>query len=84
LRADNFEPEGYTLFTYGTVQVWAQAVEKVGSLELQAVIASLRNHQYDTILGRIDFDDRGDLTSQSPISNSIWYVWKGGKYVPLE
>ncbi len=79
-RAENFEPEGYTLFSYAAVQVWAQAIEKAGSLELQAVIASLRSHQFDTVVGRIDFDDKGDLTGYSP----IWYVWKGGKYVPLE
>ena len=83
-RADNFEPEGYTLFSYGAVQAWAQAVEKAGSLELPAVIASLRNNQFDTVLGRIDFNDKGDLTSQSPMSSPIWYVWKGGNYVPLE
>jgi branched-chain amino acid transport system substrate-binding protein len=83
-RAENFEPEGYTLFTYGAVQVWAQAVEKAGSLELQAVIASLRKHKFNTIVGRIDFDDKGDLTSQSPISSPILYVWRGGKYLPLE
>jgi branched-chain amino acid transport system substrate-binding protein len=31
-------------------------------------------------LGRIDFDDKGDLTTQS----WIWYIWKDGEYVPLE
>ena len=71
---------GYTLSTYAAVQVWAQAVEKAGSLELQAVIASLRSHQFDTALGAIDFDDKGDLTEQS----WVWYVWRGGEYVPLE
>jgi branched-chain amino acid transport system substrate-binding protein len=79
-RAKNFEPDGYTLFTYGAVQAWAQAIEKAGSLELQAVIAPLRNHQFDTVLGRIDFDDKGDVK----VSSWIWYVWRGGKYVPLE
>jgi branched-chain amino acid transport system substrate-binding protein len=47
---------------------------------LQAVIASLRNYQFDTVLGRIDFDDKGDLIDQS----WMWYVWRGGEYVPLE
>ena len=50
-RASGFEPEGYTLYAYGAVQVWAQAAEKAGSLELQATIASLRQHQFDTVLG---------------------------------
>jgi branched-chain amino acid transport system substrate-binding protein len=79
-RAENFEPEGYTLLSYAAAQAWAQAVDKAGSLELQAVIASLRTHQFDTVLGRISFDGKGDLTAQS----WIWYVWKGGEYVPLE
>ncbi len=79
-RASGFEPEGYTLYAYGAVQVWAQAAEKAGSLELQAMIASLRQHQFDTVLGPIDFDDKGDLTVQ----NLVWWVWRGGTYVPLE
>ncbi len=39
-RASGFEPEGDTLYAYGAVQVWAQAAEKAGSLELQAMIAA--------------------------------------------
>jgi branched-chain amino acid transport system substrate-binding protein len=79
-RASGFEPQGYTLYTYGAIQAWAQAAEKAGSLELPAMIASLREHQFDTVLGQIDFDDKGDLTVQNP----VWYVWRGGTYVPLE
>jgi branched-chain amino acid transport system substrate-binding protein len=79
-RASGFEPEGYTLYAYGAVQVWAQAAEQAGSLELQAMIGSLRQHQFDTVLGAIDFDEKGDLTEQRP----AWYVWRGGGYIPLE
>jgi branched-chain amino acid transport system substrate-binding protein len=79
-RAENFEPAGYTLLSYGAVQAWAQALKEAGSLEVREVIASLRGHSFDTVLGRIDFDDKGDLTVQS----WVWYIWKGGEYVPLE
>jgi branched-chain amino acid transport system substrate-binding protein len=79
-RASGFEPQLYTLYAYGAVQVWAQAAEQAGSLELQAMIASLREHQFDTVLGAIEFDEKGDLTVQNP----AWYVWRGGTYVPLE
>ncbi len=65
-RASGYEPEGNTLNAYAAVQVWAQAAEKVGSLELPAMIASLREHQFDTVLGTIDFDDKGDLAVQNP------------------
>ena len=79
-RAENFEPAGYTLLSYAAVQVWAQAVEKAGILDLTAVIATLRGQEFGTVLGPIDFDDKGDLTSQS----WVWYVWRGGEYVPVE
>jgi branched-chain amino acid transport system substrate-binding protein len=80
-RASGYEPQGYTLYAYGAVQAWAQAAEKAGSLELPAMIASLRQHQFDTVLGPIDFDDKGDLAVQNP----VMYVWHAdGTYVPLE
>jgi branched-chain amino acid transport system substrate-binding protein len=79
-RAAGFEPEGYTLYAYGAVQVWAQAADKAGSLELQAMITSLQEHQFDTVLGPIDFDEKGDLAVQNP----LLYVWRDGNYTPLE
>jgi branched-chain amino acid transport system substrate-binding protein len=79
-RASGVEPGGKTLYTYGAVQVWAQAAAKAGSLELEAMIASLREHQFDTVLGPIDFDEKGDLTEQ----NAVWYVWRSGTYIPLK
>ena len=79
-RADNFEPTGYTLLSYAAVQVWAQAVEKGGSIESESVIASLHANSFDTVLGSIAFDERGDLRVQS----WIWYVWRDGEYVPLD
>jgi branched-chain amino acid transport system substrate-binding protein len=79
-RAAGFEPEGYTLHAYAVVQVWAQAAEKSGSLESEALIASLRKQQFETVLGDIDFDETGDLVDQ----NVVLYVWRAGKYIPRE
>ena len=58
-RAAGFEPEGYTIPAYGSVQVWAQAAEKAGALEIKAMIKALRENQFDTVLGPIDFDEKG-------------------------
>jgi branched-chain amino acid transport system substrate-binding protein len=44
------------------------------------MIDSLRKHRFDTVVGSIDFDEKGDLAVQ----NLVWYVWRGGTYVPLE
>jgi branched-chain amino acid transport system substrate-binding protein len=66
---------------YAAVQTWAQAVEKAGTFETKAVANALRSHEFDTVLGRIGFDDKGDVTGYDPF---VWYVWKDGKYAPVE
>ena len=80
-RAANYEPEGGTLYTYASIQVWAQAVEQAGTTKLGAVIEALRSHEFDTVLGRVGFDDNGDVTGTETY---IWYAWKDGKYVPAQ
>lgn len=81
-RAVGYEPLGYTLYAYAAVQVWAQAVAAAGSLDLDAVVAAMHSRQFDTVLGRISFDAKGDVTGFEPWG---WYVWQAdGSYVPLE
>jgi len=75
-RAMNYEPEGYTLYTYGAIQAWAQAVEKAGTTDLNKVIASLRKNKFETVLGNIGFDMKGDVTAPG----YVWYEWQGGQY----
>ena len=79
-RAGKYEPEGYTLYAYAGIQAWAQAVAKAGSLDTAKVTEALRSHQFETVLGKIGFDKKGDLTSPA----WVWYVWKQGKYVVKE
>jgi branched-chain amino acid transport system substrate-binding protein len=67
--------------TYAAFQVWAQAVEKVGTFEAKAVADALRAGEFDTVLGRIGFDKKGDVTGYETF---VWYVWKEGTYTPVE
>jgi branched-chain amino acid transport system substrate-binding protein len=80
-RADGYEPEGFTLYNYAAVQVWAQAVNKAGTFETDTVAEMLRTQQFETVLGRIGFDDRGDVTGYQPFA---WYVWQDGDYAPMD
>jgi branched-chain amino acid transport system substrate-binding protein len=80
-RAVGFEPEGVTLYHYASVQVWAQAAEKAGSLGGEELAAVLRRERFPTVLGLVGFDAKGDVTG---VSAFAWYVWRGGTYVPLE
>ena len=82
LRAQGYEPLGYTLYVYAAVQVWAQAAAAAGSLKLGAVVAAMHSRQFDTVLGPIGFDEKGDVTGFEPWQ---WYVWQAdGSYLPLE
>jgi branched-chain amino acid transport system substrate-binding protein len=80
-RAQGFEPEGITLYSYAAMQAWAQAVEQAGTFETEAVAKVLRDGEFETVLGTIGFDEKGDVTG---IETFAWYVWKDGNYVPLE
>jgi branched-chain amino acid transport system substrate-binding protein len=81
-RAHGYEPVGFTLYAYTAVQVWARAVEKVGSLDLAAVLKAMHGSRFDTVLGEIGFDEKGDVTGFDPWQ---WYVWRAdGTYVPVE
>jgi branched-chain amino acid transport system substrate-binding protein len=81
LRAAGFEPEVFALYGYAVVQVWAQAVEKAGTFDAAAVVEALRRNEFDTILGRLGFDDKGDVTG---VDSFIWYVWSDSGYHPAE
>jgi branched-chain amino acid transport system substrate-binding protein len=75
-RAGGYEPEGYTLSTYAAVQAWAQAVTKAGTTDPVKVAEALRSQPWDTVIGSLSFDDKGDLTS----STYVWYEFKDGNY----
>ena len=75
-RDGGYEPEGYTLYTYGAIQAWAQAAEKAGSLDLDDMIEALRGGGFETVLGTIGFDEKGDVTAPG----YVWYIWEDGQY----
>ena len=81
LRSEHYEPIGPTFLAYGAMQAWAAAVETAGTLELDAVIESLRTNEFDTIYGRIGFDAKGDVYGYQPFA---WYVWRDGDYKPVD
>jgi branched-chain amino acid transport system substrate-binding protein len=79
-RKEGFEPEGYTLSTYAAIQVWAAAVEKAGSTDTAKVAETIHGNSFDTVIGKLSFDPKGDLTA----STYVWYVFKDGNYSELK
>ena len=74
--AQGYKPEGYTLYTYAAVQVFAQVAEAVGSTDLDALIAALRSNSFQTVLGDIGFDVKGDVSAPG----YVFYEWSQGSY----
>jgi len=88
LLAERFAASGYsgsfglgTFRSYAVVQAWAQAAEQAGTFASDAVAAALHRLQFDTVLGRIGFDEKGDVTGYDTY---VWYVWNGGEFAPLK
>jgi len=69
-------PEGYTLYTYAAIQAWAAAVEEAGSTDFDGVVEALNAGTFQTVLGELDFDDKGDVT----LPGYVMYEWTGGQY----
>jgi branched-chain amino acid transport system substrate-binding protein len=76
----NIEPEGYTLYSYAAMQVWAEAAKKAGTTDARKVAAALHdNGPWQSIIGPITFNKKGDVEGPS----YVFYVWKNGSYAEM-
>jgi branched-chain amino acid transport system substrate-binding protein len=70
------EPEGYVLYTYAAIQAWAQAAEKAGSTAVADVVKALNENEFDTVIGKFRFNDKGDPN----LPPYAVYRWSNGGY----
>jgi branched-chain amino acid transport system substrate-binding protein len=75
-----FDPEGYTLFTYAAMQVFAEAADRAKSVKIDALSKTLHAGKFDTVLGTLGFDQKGDVIGPG----YVVYVWHNGKRVELK
>lgn len=75
-KAKGIDPEGYVLYTYAAVQAWAQAATAAGTADPEKVMPKLNAGKFNTVLGSLSFDDKGDVT----LPGYVWYEWKNGTY----
>src|SRR5215468_5506995 len=75
-KANNIDPEGYTLYAYGALQVWSQAVAKAKTTDPKKVMDTIKAGSWDTVLGTLQFDAKGDIKQL----DFVVYKWddKGG------
>lgn len=78
-KAKNFDPQGYTLYTYAAVQIYADAVKAAKSTDVKAVTAAMDKTGFKTVVGDIKFDAKGDPTA----GGYTFYQFKDGNYVEM-
>jgi branched-chain amino acid transport system substrate-binding protein len=79
--AARFEAEGHnaearTLYSYAVVQVFAEAARKAGSTDLEQLARVLHADTFETVLGPISFDAKGDNAHYE----FRMYRWHDGRY----
>jgi branched-chain amino acid transport system substrate-binding protein len=73
----HYDPEGYTLYTYAAMQIWAEAATKAGTTDAHKVADELKSGgPWPSVLGNIAFDSKGD----PKLPGYVYYVWHNGDY----
>ncbi|MCP9625875.1 branched-chain amino acid ABC transporter substrate-binding protein [Rhodopseudomonas palustris] len=79
-KGKGIDPEGYTLYTYAAFQIWSQAVEKAKTTDPKKVIAAIKAGEWDTVLGKLAFDAKGDIKA----IDYVVYKWDAkGNYAEI-
>jgi branched-chain amino acid transport system substrate-binding protein len=79
-KGQNYDPEGFTLFSYGVVQAIAEGVRRVGSEDPKKIAKSLEGGEpVQTVLGAVSFDAKGDVKDPHYDINQ----WHAGKYTAI-
>jgi branched-chain amino acid transport system substrate-binding protein len=74
------DPEGYVLYSYAAIQIWAEAANKAKTTDPKKVAAELKSGgPWNTVLGKISYDKKGDVTD----SDYVFYIWKNGSYAQM-
>ena len=77
LRGDGIDPELFGFNDYAGLQAWAQAAERAKSTRGADVAPVLRKERFDTVLGTIGFDEKGDIIGPF---HWVWNRWRDGAY----
>jgi branched-chain amino acid transport system substrate-binding protein len=79
-RGRNIDPEGYVLYTYAAIQIWAAAAARTNGIDPRRIAAAMKaNGPWATVLGDISFTEKGDVT----VPDYVFYVWRNGSYAEM-
>jgi branched-chain amino acid transport system substrate-binding protein len=74
------DADGFALYAFAAVEMWSQAVERVGSTDFGRIAGELQTGLFNTALGTaVGFNQIGDMT----LPGWAIYQWIDGEYRPL-
>ncbi len=77
-KTSGYDPEGFTLYTYATFQLYKAAAEAIKSTDSQNIAEWLRaGNPVQTVIGEIKLDSRGDVVNPS----YVWYTFRDGSHI---
>lgn len=79
LKAKKIEPEGFTLYSYAALQIWADAAKAAKSEDAKAVAAEINKQTFKTVAGDFKFNEKGDPT----VAGFVFFEFKDGGYVQM-
>lgn len=80
-RKKKYEPEGYTLYSYASMQAIQSAILGTKSTDGVKLTEWLKKNQVGTVMGPKAWDNKGDLK----VSDYVIYQWDGnGKYAEYQ
>ncbi|MBS4096707.1 MAG: branched-chain amino acid ABC transporter substrate-binding protein [Sulfuricella sp.] len=61
--AQGYKPEAFTFYSYAALEIWGKAVAASNSTEMNTVSKTLKSEKFDSVLGKVGFDGRGDISA---------------------
>jgi len=80
-RAKGYDLDNTAVIHYATIQAWVQAVRETGSVDFDKVTDQLHHGRFDTVVGPIEFDEKGNVVGAR--SEWVWYRWRNGRVEPV-
>lgn len=79
-RAEGYDPEAYTLYTFAAFELYRAAAEATGSTDSRKIAAWLRaGNPVQTVIGQIRLDSKGDVVEPQ----YSWFSFRNGATVEV-
>ncbi|GJE76847.1 Leu/Ile/Val/Thr-binding protein [Methylorubrum suomiense] len=79
-KAQGIDADGSMIYGYAALQVLVAAGNFAHSTDAAAIAKALHSERFDTVLGTVGFDAKGDITAQG----YVLYVWRDGNFTPAK